>query len=145
MIQPQTMLLLALTGATLTSCQTTETDRDLFLKADSDKDGKLTLSEVNIMGLPRLFGRFDINGDGTVTLAEASQVEPGFDPKVFAERDLNGDGNVSFDEYRQVAERKGVLKEKFAAIDTNRDHRIDQSEAEAYTAAMEKLDASANR
>ena len=145
MINPQFMLVLALTGAALTSCQTTETDRDLFLKADSDKDGKLTLAEVNTMGLPRLFGRFDINGDGIVTLAEASRVEPGFDPKLFAERDLNGDGKVSFDEYRQVAERKGVLKAKFAAIDTNRDQRIDQTEAEAYTAAMEKEDATANR
>ncbi len=136
-MKPPTILLCTIAGACLTGCQTTETDRDLFVKADSDKDGKLTLKEVNTMGLPRLFGRFDGNADGFVTMAEANAVEPGFDPALFTERDLNKDGKVSFEEYRQVAERKGVLKEKFAAIDTNHDGCIDKTEAEAYAAALE--------
>ncbi|WP_198141389.1 hypothetical protein [Verrucomicrobium spinosum] len=43
-------------------------DRFLVQEADRNKDRRLALAEVNPVTLPRLFNRYDINGDGTVTL-----------------------------------------------------------------------------
>ncbi len=127
----------------LSACSTTETDRDLFLQADTNKDGKLSLDEVNKAGLPRLFNRFDLNRDGSVTLEEARQVEPDFDAAVFAERDLNQDGKVTYAENEKVALAKGGLKKPFAEVDTNKDGFIDQAEAEAYVAKLERTNAAA--
>lgn len=118
----------------LASCATTESDRDLFLRADTNKDGLLSLDEMNKAGLPRLFNRFDLNGDGAVTLAEVREVEPGFDGRLFAERDLNRDGKVTYAEYESVARRKGVLTRAFAEVDRNRNNVIEKAEAEAYVA-----------
>lgn len=134
-----------LTGATLAllaSCATTETDRDIFIKTDTNKDGCLALDEVNKAALPRLFNRFDVTGDGAVTLVEAREVEPGFDEKQFAERDLNKDGKVTYAEYEKVAMAKGGLKTQFAELDINGDGLIDKAEAEAYVARREAQDGS---
>ncbi len=125
----------------LASCATQETDRDFFIKADANKDGRLSLEEVNKEGLPRLFNRFDGNGDGSVTLVEARVVEPGFDEKVFASRDLNKDGKVTMAENEKVALSRGGLKKQFAEVDTNHDGVIEKAEAEAYVA---KTDAARN-
>jgi EF hand len=130
-----------LTTFVLAACSTPETDRSLFLEADTNKDNRLSLDEVNKVGLPRLFNRFDLDRNGSVTLTEARQVEPGFDPAAFAERDLNQDGKVTFAEGEKVALAKGGLKKQFAEVDTNRDGMIDKPEAEAHVV---KLDAASN-
>jgi Ca2+-binding EF-hand superfamily protein len=130
--------------ALLASCATTETDRDVFLKADVNKDGLLSLDEVNKSGLPRLFNRFDLNGDGAVTLAEVREVEPGFDARLFNERDLNRDGKVTYAENEKVALRKGGLKKQFAEVDTNRNGVIEMREAEAYVAKLDRQNAARN-
>lgn len=137
---PSTLLALAL----LASCASTETDRDLFLQADANKDGRLSLDEVNKVGLPRLYNRFDLNADGRVTLEEAREVEPGFDEKVFSERDLDRDGKVTYAESEKVALAKGGLKKQFSEIDTNSDGFIDKTEAEAHVARLEKQTPAAN-
>jgi Ca2+-binding EF-hand superfamily protein len=136
----QTRTLLAtLAAGFLASCATApETDHDLFVQADTNKDSRISLAEANTFGLPRLFNRFDVDGDGSVTLAEARTVEPGFDQKLFSERDLNHDGKVSYAEYEKVALAKGGLKKQFAAVDLNHDNIIDQSEAEAFIASKEE-------
>jgi len=120
----------------LASCQTIETDRDLFVKCDTDKDGRLSREEVCTMGYPRIFGRFDPDGDGRVTLADVKTRQPDFDPKLFAERDLNSDGAVTFGEYCKVADRKGGIPELFAKVDTNGDGYIDKTEAQAHVASL---------
>jgi hypothetical protein len=125
-------LLAGVAAALLASCATTETDRDLFIQSDTNKDGQLSLAEVNKAGLPRLFSIFDVDGNGSVTLAEARKVEPGFDAKMFTERDLDRDGKVTWAENEKVAMRKGGLKKQFAEVDTDRDGMIEKAEAEAY-------------
>ena len=127
---------LGLLALALASCQTIETDRDLFVQCDTDKDGRLSCDEVCTMGYPRLFGRFDPDGDGRVTLADVKARQPDFDPKLFAERDLNRDGTVTFEEYCKVADRKGGIRELFAKVDTNRDGYIDKTEAQAHVASL---------
>jgi Ca2+-binding EF-hand superfamily protein len=131
-------LLAGATAALLASCATTETDRDVFLKADANKDGLLSLDEVNKAGLPRLFNRFDVDGDGAVTLTEARAVESGFDAELFTERDLNRDGKVAYAEYEAVALRKGGLKSQFTEVDLNRNGIIEMGEAQAYVAKRER-------
>lgn len=127
-------LLGAAAAVILASCASPETDRDLFIKADTNKDGSLSLEEVNKAGLPRLFDRFDRNRDGSVTLAEARELDPAFEEKVFAERDLNRDGKVTYAEYEKVSLGKGGLKKQFAEVDTNGDGVIKKAEAEAFVA-----------
>ncbi len=139
--RPLLVSVTALVALALSSCAAPETDRDLFLQADTNKDGKLSLDEVNRVGLPRLFGRFDLNGDGSVTLAEVRQVEPAFKEADFAERDLDQDGKVSYAESEKVALSKGGLKRYFAAVDTNGDGVVDKREADAYVDRQERGDA----
>ena len=130
--------------ALLSSCASTETDHDLFLQADGNKDGKLSLDEVNKVGLPRLFNRFDGNHDGVVTLVEVRQVEPGFEEKVFVERDLNKDGKVTYAESEKVALAKGGLQHPFSEVDTNRGGFIVKAEADAHVAKLEGQNNSAS-
>jgi len=137
--------MLPLAGLLLASCQTArqnpapKTEMDLFAKADTDKDGKLSYSEFTVVAVPRRFERFDLNKDGSVTLAEARQVAPGFGEAKFKEGDLNHDHKVTLEEYREVAARKNLTKAKFKELDSNHDASIDKAEAAAYAA---KLDAS---
>jgi Ca2+-binding EF-hand superfamily protein len=141
-MKPHALHLAALNAALLSSCASLESDRDLFLQADTNKDGRISLDEVNKAGLPRLFNRFDLNRDGAVTLTEARQVEPGFEEKLFSERDLNEDGKVTYAEYEKIALSKGGLKKQFATVDTDSNGFIDKAEAEAHVASLEKQAAS---
>lgn len=130
-----TVVLLASCSGINTS---TESDRDLFLEADKNKDGQLTLAEMNAVGLPRLYNRFDKNQDGVVTLKEAREVDPNFAAKHFSERDLDSNGRVSWAEYNVIAKERGGLKKHFAMVDANGNGAINQAEAHAY---VEKLEA----
>jgi Ca2+-binding EF-hand superfamily protein len=92
---------------------------------------------VNKFALPRLYGRFDTDGDAVVTLDDVRAIDPKFDEKLFTARDLDGDGKVTFREYRRYAEKNGVLNNLFGKVDTDGDDFITKPEADTYVATLE--------
>nr|XP_022327149.1 uncharacterized protein LOC111126655 [Crassostrea virginica] len=64
-------------------------------------DGKMTITE-NEVKLPCHFGKYDLNGNGEISVEEFLSVTAGFtkmDPKtLFGHLDTNGDGKIGTDE-----------------------------------------------
>jgi Ca2+-binding EF-hand superfamily protein len=104
-----------------------------FESLDINRDGKLTAEESKLP-VP-LFERLDANKDKSVTAEEFQAVplpEGGREQLEFERADVNHDGKVTRDEGGRSA------KERFEAIDTNKDNLITRAEIEARVDAMLK-------
>ena len=106
---------------------------DLFDEIDTDKDGKLSLAELEAHRAAE-FAASDTNGDGALDAAEiAARMMARFQEKLadkaqhmIDNRDNDGNGTISADEMG-----KGPAEDHFARIDTDNDGAISKEEAEA--------------
>jgi EF hand len=108
----------------------TRFDRELFRGADTNGDARLSFEEANRFELARVFKDVDFDRDGKVTFAEASEIHPDFDRKQFRLYDLNGNGVVVYDEFYQAQTKKGGVRLRFTAADTNKDDFVTLKEAD---------------
>jgi Ca2+-binding EF-hand superfamily protein len=107
--------------------RTTEIER--FEKMDANRDGQLTLDEVQAFGKERAAKRFaakDKNGDGQLSRAEVQKMP---DP-MFARLDTNGDGLLSKEELEKKAEHfQEHAAKRFQRSDADHNGAISQGEA----------------
>lgn len=148
MTRPKTALLLALfAGVSLTTFAWAEMGPggddgygfrgakllELFDSIDNDKDGKLSLAELETHRIAR-FAAADTNGDGAIDAEELAARELAEFQEKLAKRvqhmidntDNDGNGSLSADEIG-----KGPAEENFARIDKDNDGAISKEEAEA--------------
>ena len=85
-----------------------------MVSADKDGDGILTADEIQAgmeaerqrRRLERMTRRLDIDGDGTVTVAELKEMQA----KKFAVLDVNSDGSLSEDELKKIRKKRGYRR-----------------------------------
>jgi Ca2+-binding EF-hand superfamily protein len=132
---------LILAGAGIAAAQTStdssgskpEQTQRMFQRIDADKDGKITLVEMEEWRTTAIF-RLDADEDGKVTRAEvdgamAKQAEKTGKTRdssqFFGRFDLNGDGSIDHDELNQAG------TERFQSADKNSDGAITLEEFQA--------------
>ncbi len=108
---------------------------DNFTKADTDTDGKISLTEfqASLPGKKNLEARFaamDIDKDGFVSLAEFNAKND-----YFSRTDTNKDGKVSRAEYAAARPGKKNADASFNANDTDKDGFISPEEYKVAAAA----------
>jgi len=126
----------ALTGtlaAMLASCSTAP---DKFASADTDKSGAITPTEFDTFMKQTVFEKIDGDGDGSITMAEWTVINPKGTSAKFKRADGNGDGGITRPEGDAAFDRKGTLTKLFKVIDSDRDGSISRPEAEAFRAAI---------
>jgi Ca2+-binding EF-hand superfamily protein len=106
--------------------------REWLQQADSNKDGKITLAEVNAVANP-LFDQADTNRDGRVTQPEQTAFREQLRTKMqaghkegfaerLADRDANKDGRLGADEVGRMPAGR------FASLDANKDGYLAKDE-----------------
>ena len=130
------LLLLAAGGIGLTAAAAPAAAHrglQMFNRADTDKDGKITKAEFDAARNARFAG-IDANGDGTLEISELrawGRAWPSrFRDARFKALDGDSNGKIGVEEY--VAQRKAM----FAMIDANKDGTVDKAE---FDAAFEKF------
>ena len=97
---------------------------DRHMAMDTDKDGKISLSEFTNAPSP-LFTRLDSNGDGVISTEEQAAARS----RAFARMDVNGDGYLSADDKKmRRAQFMTKRQAEKAHMDTDKDGRISRSE-----------------
>jgi Ca2+-binding EF-hand superfamily protein len=123
---------------TTAGCQTTEQKKpDHFAEADTNRDGKLSLGEVNTYIVTIIFNARDVNHDGKLTLEEWSVEGVEGREELFRDRDANHDGVVTIAEATAHVRKRGMAAELMKSADTDKDGVLTRGEADAYRANAE--------
>ena len=112
----------------LVSCTTPS----LTSVCDTDQDGRLSRSEVEVLLVDTIHKNEDANRDGKVTAAEWQAVNPNDDASLFSARDLNGDGAVTLEEARSHARTNGTFDKVIADLDGDGDGYVSGPDLEAF-------------
>ena len=133
---------LVATGAfTLASCETPQTR---LQSVDTDRDGQLNVSELEVALTNVVWGISDADGDGKVTYAEILKADPESPKREFLRNDTDSSGTLSRAELGSAIERKGAFKELSKKIDTDGDGVINPDEAAVFHDAMAAADGAQN-
>lgn len=105
---------------------------EVFERADTNKDGKLSEEEARRAGLfttEQSFEETDADGDGVVTLFELGDA---LQKRLrhWSSADADGDGHVSREEAQAAG---GSLWEMFLRADRDRDGRVSPDEIDVYS------------
>lgn len=117
----------------LPACQTTRSKGpDRFAEADTTRDGRLSLEEVDVYLVTGMFHGRDANRDDEITPQEwAPEADPG-QRKVFREVDANRDGVVVLSEALAYGRKKGAPASLMNEADTNKDRYLSRDEVADY-------------
>jgi Ca2+-binding EF-hand superfamily protein len=116
-----------------TSCTTVD-------PADTNKDGVLSVPELESAMVDAIIEYSDADGDGQLTFAEWQAANAGAKASLFRKRDLNGDGKLDRDEAVKSTQDSDTWDQLIAKIDLNGDGKIDESEKATFREAMAKAD-----
>ncbi|GMW01820.1 MAG: hypothetical protein AMXMBFR84_29570 [Candidatus Hydrogenedentota bacterium] len=126
----------------------------IFARADADKDGKVTLGEIQAIA-PNFpeerFKLMDKNGDGHVERGEIlqgpAQGEGQGPGMLFARADADKDGRITMDEVAAID--ANFPKERFQQMDSNADGAVTQDELRKFAGRrfeiMRKADTNGDR
>ncbi len=132
---------LALTALCLisASCQTTTAPQptDRFTAADTNKDGKLSLDEVNTYHVTKMFNSRDANHDGELTKQEWAVEGAAAHDRKFNELDTDHDGIVTLPEALAYGRKDGTAAKIVKAADADHDGQLSREELQAYYAKRE--------
>jgi Ca2+-binding EF-hand superfamily protein len=105
------------------------TPGQLFKESDANKDGKVSLEELQAKR-PQFpeehFQRMDKNGDGFLEQGELPTPRRGGDGNFFARMDTNKDEKISFAEFKKHAPK--MDEKRFEALDKNGDGFVQRKE-----------------
>jgi Ca2+-binding EF-hand superfamily protein len=130
-------LLLLLTAAAVTACQSTSTPPDRFVLADADKDGRLSRAEVSDFVVHNVFDARDEDGNHRLTPTEWWPEQDAEQTQAFTLRDANADSIVTLEEALVYGRANQGWDDIMADADTNKDGFITREEGTAYYAARE--------
>jgi len=99
---------------------------------DRDKNGVVDGSEFYEHVKTYSFRRLDVDGNGEVSKAEWLAVETGPEgEKLFGRWDKNGDGKLTLGEFKDTPEAKTTIGNLFKTLDVDGDGKLSAGELEA--------------
>ncbi len=117
------VLTISLFAVAQESAPTPKSQGGLFQKADADKDGKVTLAELQAVA-PKMteekFKKLDKNADGALTKDEIPARTPADNMAMLKKADADKDGKVTLDELKKVAPK--MDEARFGELDRNDDN-----------------------
>ncbi len=89
-----------------------------------------------------LLARYDVNGDQIISVEEISQKRD----KVFGTMELNQEGTVSLAEFTQIDEikRQPIITARFSKLDADKNGTVSQEEYRSYQGSFKQFDLDGN-